>query len=176
MKQLLILLLLTSCINSNTIKEELLQLTSKSIELPKNGQIVVDGKDSTISNYFVSEYKLVVYTDSLGCHSCALNGLHVWNDLIEYTKRYKDKVKFYFIFNPPKLEDVRFAIKNNFLAYPILIDTLGEFERLNSHLPNNSAMHTFLLDQNNDVILVGSPLHNSQIEKLFKEELSKRLD
>ena len=39
-------------------------------------------------------------------------------------------------------------------------------------------MHTFLLDENNNVLLVGNPLENEKIKKLFwqivEEKLGKR--
>ncbi|MFI3306556.1 MAG: hypothetical protein R3Y68_08625 [Rikenellaceae bacterium] len=60
--------------------------------------------------------------------------------------------------------------------YPIIIDSIGEFERLNPHLPKNKAMHTFLLDENNNVVLVGNPLNNPKIEKMFKEIVEEKLD
>ena len=48
---------------------------------------------------------------------------------------------------------------------------------MNPHLPKNKALHTFLLDENNNVILVGDPLHNKKIEEMFykivKEKLGK---
>lgn len=36
-------------------------------------------------------------------------------------------------------------------------------------------MHTFLLDKNNNVILVGNPLVNKEIEKLFYKRTQELL-
>ena len=58
---------------------------------------------------------------------------------------------------------------------PILLDTLGEFEKLNPHLPKNRALHTFLLDENNNVILVGNPLRNKKIEEMFYQIVEEKL-
>lgn len=58
---------------------------------------------------------------------------------------------------------------------PFIIDINNEFEQLNPHLPKNKAMHTFLLDENNNVVLVGNPLHNPKIEKMFKEIVEEKL-
>lgn len=66
-------------------------------------------------------------------------------------------------------------MKNNSLDYPVLLDTLGEFEKLNPHLPKNKALHTFLLDENNNVILVGNPLHNKKIEEMFNKIVEEKL-
>jgi len=64
---------------------------------------------------------------------------------------------------------------NNAFDYPVLIDTLGEFEKLNVHLPKDRAFHTFLLDENNNVILVGDPLYNKMIRKMFYKIVEEKL-
>lgn len=66
-------------------------------------------------------------------------------------------------------------IANTKFDYPILLDSLGEFERLNPHLPQNKALHTFLLDENNNVLLVGNPLHNKKIEEMFYKVVEEKL-
>ena len=42
---------------------------------------------------------------------------------------------------------------------------------MNMHLPDNNMLHSFLLDKENRVVLVGSPLQNDKMEKLFWELL-----
>ena len=66
-------------------------------------------------------------------------------------------------------------IKNSRFNYPIILDTLGHFAKLNPHLPKNKALHTFLLDENNNVILVGNPLHNKKIKEMFYRIVEDRL-
>ena len=65
--------------------------------------------------------------------------------------------------------------KNVKFNYPILLDTLGEFEKLNPHLPKNHLLHTFLLDENNRVVLVGNPLRNKKIEEMFYKIVEEKL-
>ena len=67
-------------------------------------------------------------------------------------------------------------IKNSRFNYPIILDTLGQFAKLNPHLPKNKALHTFLLDENNNVILVGNPLHNKKIKEMFYRIVEDRLE
>lgn len=122
--------------------------------------------------------KYIIYSDSVNCTSCAINQMDLWNPLLEYSKNYKGQLKFYFIFCPAKknVEDVKFALhKNTDFNYPILLDTLGEFERQNPHLPKNKALHSFLLDENNNVILVGDPLHNKKIKEMFYKIVEEKL-
>lgn len=158
-----------------SIEKDIEALTSNLIVVPEDLQTTISGIDTTINDFFSSKIKMVVYTNSESCSSCALSKLHMWHGIIKYAESYNGALKYYFIFNPPKGENIRLALKNSMLDYPVLLDSLGEFEHLNPHLPKNKAMHTFLLDEDNNVILVGNPLTNKKIEKMFYEEVEKRL-
>lgn len=60
----------------------------------------------------------------------------------------------------------------------VYVDTLGLFAKQNPYLSSNTIMHTFLLDEDNNVLLVGNPLENEKIEEMFwqivEEKLGKR--
>lgn len=43
----------------------------------------------------------------------------------------------------------------------------GVFARENPHLPREAMYHTFLLDEENRVVLVGDPSRNERIKELF---------
>lgn len=127
---------------------------------------------------FQGKLKYIVYSDSINCTSCAINQMDLWNPLIKYSKNYEGQLNFYFIFCPAKkdIQRVKLALcKNTALNNLILLDTLGEFEKWNPHLPKNKMLHTFLLDENNNVILVGSPLHNKNIRKMFYQVVEEKL-
>ena len=124
-----------------------------------------------------SELKLIIYSDSIGCSPCSIKYMYEWDDLIEYAKQFNDRLKYYFIFSPKKNDEysLRFALKGALFDYPVVLDNKGDFERLNQHLPKNKALHTFLLDREGNVILVGSPLNNPKVEILFKTMVEQLL-
>ena len=175
---LLIILLFFACGNRQKIVEELSKLQSKSIILPKQSRLAIHGKDTVLMDFMkAGRLKLLIYADSSGCSPCVINKMFLWDNLIEYSKEYKGDLKFYFIFSPRKrdVKEVQIALINNAFDYPVLIDALGEFEKLNSHLPKNKAFHTFLLDENNNVILAGNPLYNKKIRKMFYKIVEEKL-
>ncbi len=157
------------------VESQMDSLMAQEISLPRKAQTTFAGKDTVIQDYFDSELKMVVYSDSLSCNSCALKGLYAWGDLVEYAKGFDGKLKFYFIFNPPHNENIRIPLRNALLPYPMLLDSEGEFSSINPHLPANRALHTFLLDKDNNVVLVGSPLNNPKIGTMFKDIVEKEL-
>ncbi len=165
-------LLLLSC---SKVSRDYDKLLSKAIILPKQSHITFLGRDTLISKYYDSHYKLVVYADSTECSSCAINKMFLWNPTIDFTKKYNNDIRLHFIFYTSNVEITRLALRANSFDYPVMLDEIGEFERLNPHLPKNKAMHTFLLDENNNVVLVGNPLHNPKIEKMFKDIVEEKL-
>lgn len=61
------------------------------------------------------------------------------------------------------------------LPYPIYMDTTGIFHRTNPQLPSNPMLHTFLLDENNEVLVVGNPLENEKIDRMFWRTVKEKL-
>jgi hypothetical protein len=49
----------------------------------------------------------------------------------------------------------------------IYIDTSMVFERHNPNLPKTQLAHTFLIDKDRKVILIGDPLKNIRVEEIF---------
>lgn len=175
---LLVTILGVACSNrEQQIVEGIKVLQSRTVQLPSNGLIMRQGKvlHENIAND--KGLKLVVYADSVGCTGCAINHIDSWGSLVDYAEQFNDRLGFYFIFSPLKreLRGTELMIANSMFDYPIMLDTLKEFERLNPHLPKNKALHTFLLDENNNVILVGNPLHNKKIEEMFYKIVEEKL-
>lgn len=152
-------------------------MQSKSITIPTDVKTLVHGKDRVMDDFMESELKLIVYAYSTGCSSCNISKMHLWNDLIAHAKPFGDRLKYYFIFAPRIAEEpaVREALEKTPFGYPVILDTKKEFERINPHLPKNKALHAFLLDADNNVILVGNPLNNAAIEKMFLETTTEML-
>lgn len=76
--------------------------------------------------------------------------------------------------------EYRRYLSYSILVFVLLFCLLGchsqiKNEIMNPHLPKNKALHTFLLDENNNVILVGNPLHNKKIEKIFYKIVEEKL-
>lgn len=75
----------------------------------------------------------------------------------------------YFVFNVPgrRLKEIKATLATYAQGLPVYIDTTGVFERTNPCLPHLSQMRTFLLNRKDTVVLVGNPLHNSNIGKIM---------
>jgi len=56
---------------------------------------------------------------------------------------------------------------------PVFVDSCYAFTRINPFIPHNTIMHTFLLNQNDSIVLVGNPLRNKKIEELVQKIILK---
>ena len=115
--------------------------------------------------------KLVIYLGGNDCAPCSLRELRHWKPALEQIGSMEDKgagIDVIFILkankNNPKIKETLLGLK---FPYPILFDSKGEFERANL-LPFNSMMHTFMLDKNRKVVLVGNPLVGQNSRQQFK--------
>lgn len=152
------------------ILQEVQNVVGSKIDLCLNDMMKIGGTDKDTINY----KKIVVFTDSSQCTSCQLNAIMQWRTFMELTEKDCNKIKFYFIFHPSKghVQSVIKKVKDIDLNAPIYIDADGIFLLRNPQIPRASRLHTMLLDENNMVLIIGNPIINDKIEKLYKDAIN----
>ena len=60
----------------------------------------------------------------------------------------------------------------NLVHWNDYLDSANIFEHQNQHIPSDVLFHTFLLDENMNVVLVGDPIRNKEINKIFWDILN----
>lgn len=176
---LLYILLITaffSCDNEQKEKEkQILQLVNewqgKQIVFPENAVFTRYLTDTTDYQIPQSEYKVLIYVDSIGCTSCKLQ-LHKWKELIEYTDSVtQNKVPFLFFFHPKDAKEICYLLKRDGFDRPICIDLDDRLNKLNK-FPADMTFQTFLLDKNNKVAVLGNPVHNTAVKDLYLKQIT----
>lgn len=170
--------LVISCGKSNDLSWKLEQMCSCPISIPWDEMDCVGGRNEVEDRMRL--LTLVVYSDSLSCSLCQLSKIHFWNDILNEVDKYGDRMAVRFIFNPKKedRQSVEFAIRTTNFNGTVYVDSTGVLMKQNTCIPVERMFHTFLLDENNNVLLVGNPLENEKIEEMFwqivEEKLGKR--
>lgn len=180
MKQILFILILLpilfSCKNEQKEKEkQIAQLVNewqgKEIKFPDNLIFTRYLTDTTDFQIPQSEYKVLVYVDSIGCTSCKLQ-LHKWKELIEYTDSVtQGKIPFLFFFHPKDYKEIRYLLKRDGFDRPICIDMDDRLNKLNK-FPEDMTFQTFLLDKDNKVAILGNPVHNIAVKELYLKQIT----
>lgn len=170
---LTILTIITSCKEND--KKHITRLVEewqgKEVHFPDNlifTRFVTDTVDYQIPQ---SDYKVLIYVDSIGCTSCKLQ-LHKWKELIAHVDSTTNgQVPFLFIFQSKDDKELRYILKRDNFTLPICIDRSNKFNKQN-HFPSDITFQTFLLDRNNKVSIIGNPIHNLQIKDLYLKQLT----
>ena len=162
--------LLASC--SESREEAMLRLVNewkdKSVIIPVRSVFTVQGKDVVDFNYRDAEYKILVYTDSVGCTSCKLQ-LPKWKRMIaEVDSLTGGSVPFLFYFHPKDSKELRFYLRRDNFTYPVCFEEDDYINRLN-RFPSDMTFQTMLLNKENKVVAIGSPVLNPKIKDLYLE-------
>ena len=146
----------------------------KEIRFPENAPCYASCKDTLqelCNEHFQKEFKILLYVDSTGCSSCRLK-LYEWEQLMEEADSlFQGKVGFLLFFQPKSVKDMSYLFIRDRFDYPVFIDLNRTIDSLN-HFPQAMQYQCFLLDKDNKVILVGNPVLNPKIWKLYKDRIA----
>ncbi len=162
-----IAILMFSCNSPRKEAEKVVrEWMGKEVKVPDGITFKIMGRDTICSDLWNKSRKILVYVDSIGCTSCRL-GLSQWKEKIDTCRSVYPDVGFLFVIHSDNYKKFEREVRFSELDYPIIYDYRDEFHKLNKFPPD--PYRTFLLDKNNKVLLIGSPIHNPKIWELFKK-------
>lgn len=172
---LLFMSLLISCHLISKKGREAQQMTlewnNRSIVLPTDLPCKVLDRDTSISLLNNSKYKIFTYIDTTGCTACQFGALD-WKQLIHEADSLNYDVDFLFYAHLKDYEEFETYLETNKFSHPVFYDYAGECNKKNN-LPNQVIYQTFLLDENNKVLLIGKPKPDSKLWELYKKIISQ---
>ncbi|MDR1980566.1 MAG: DUF1573 domain-containing protein [Tannerellaceae bacterium] len=143
----------------------------KEIVFPDNPIFTRYQTDTTDYRIPESEYKVLIYIDSMGCTSCKLQ-LPRWKELIAYTDSVTGgTVPFLFFFHPKDMKEISYLLKREGFDFPICIDLQDELNKRNQ-FPPDITFQTFLLNKENKVVVIGNPIHNLAVKELYLKRIT----
>ncbi|MDR2585250.1 MAG: hypothetical protein LBC84_03385 [Prevotellaceae bacterium] len=150
----------------------------QQITLSLGWSAIYNGVDTDVNSLMDTPCKLVVWHDSLACGICEVSRMFKWDELVADVDSMSQWFSIIFLFTPPEkdMHILTTTLKDARFNYPVFIDQNATFVEQNQKLPKNSLLHTFLLDKNNKVVLVGSPLHNPVLWELYKSTIWKMIE
>lgn len=153
-----------------TVDKNISKLLGKPLILPK--AIKISNLNSVTSNQGlqIKDYTIVTYVDAT-CGSC-LKDLVFWNEFLSELKLKKISCEFkMYVYSNDYEEFERTTAKDLKLIYPWIQDSKAEFPTLN-RIPDK-MFQTALLDKNNEVVLLGSPVLKISLKELYIQTLTK---
>lgn len=172
-KYLLLLIIIaigTSCVDSdkqqarNLVKE----WSGKEIKFPSQMDFINSSGQSVDLDFSTANHKVLVYVDSLGCTSCKLK-LGQWKNLIDSLDKFQ--VPVLFIFQSKDTKSIKHVMLESDFDYPYFQDIDGTLNTLNV-FSEDPRFQTFLLDSKNQIKLIGNPVNNQDIRRLYLEAVT----
>lgn len=143
----------------------------KKISFPDNPVFTRFVTDTVPYKIPKTDYKVVVFVDSVGCISCKLQ-LPRWKDFMhEVDSLSGGNVPFIFFFQTKDVRELRNILRCDHFSHPVCIDTEDSFYKLN-RFPREMMFQTFLVDSENRVKVIGNPIHNLSIKDLYLKEVT----
>ena len=123
-------------------------------------------------------YRMVVYVDSAECTPCALSKLRFWNPLIKEAQDKKIDIDYIFILapRPESMDDINMELGITDLQSSIYLDTAYVFKKHNPAIPEETKYHSFLLNNKDRVVFVGSPIDNKKIKNVYYQALYHKIN
>lgn len=161
-----------SCSNKKQdIERAVNEWIGREIVLPVNVKMKLGMKDTSCQDLFNKDFKIVIYVDSSGCTSCKFKIFELRN-LIRTTINNHKNVSFLIYFNLKNYFELQHRLVSNDFNYPVIFDYDDRLNSVNK-LSKNSNFHTFLLDKNNEIILIGDPIGRPKLWNLYLQQISK---
>lgn len=147
----------------------------KKVNIPTGIEARILGRDTTVSmaDAMKKDYCVLTFFDSTGCTECNMQ-LHDWNPRVREMAGQGERVSFVFVVHARNFAAISaYAVKNKF-DHVIFHDKDRALWRANPHLPTRGDLHTFLLDDEQKVVLIGNPARHEALWELYKSEIEKK--
>jgi hypothetical protein len=161
----------------NDSKKEITKIVSewqgKEIIFPENRIFTRFGQDTLAYQIPVSDFKILMYVDSVGCTSCKLQ-LHKWAGFISEVDSLTGKsVPVLFFFHPKDKRELTYLLKRDGITAPVCVDEEDKINSIN-HFPANQDFQCFLLDKDNKVVYIGNPIQNIRIKEMYLSQITPK--
>lgn len=154
-------------------KREMKQLVeywrNKEIIFPDNLKTKIYGRDTLNDLLFTHKYKIFNYADTSGCSECMLK-FYEWRQLKKEIDSLQLDVEIVYVIFSKHYREVEVSQILNKLDVPLLYDSLGYMMQQYS-FSADPRYRTFLLDSDNRVVAIGSPVLNKKVWDLYCEKI-----
>lgn len=161
--------LLFSCNNNDKIINEVKELSHRKItfcdgykELPCNSKL-------SLGNLIKQDIKIITYMDNISCTSCGIKTLKLWQKEI---KELNKDVAYIIILHSDYDDKIFEMTKRLSLDFPLMYYDSKVFEERNGLKGILACNKTFLLNKNNEIILVGEPFGREKLTNLYRKHIN----
>lgn len=154
------------------LEKQILAMDGMNINLEfDNAEAFYRGVDSLYTPRLVK--KLILFVDSASCSGCFLSHLVSYFEINDSLGAHNAEMLVVLHPQNDKLDEIRKLLRHEQFPFWCIMDKEREFVRQNPGIPDNQILHTFALNESNQIVLVGDPTRNDKIKELFSREILK---
>lgn len=152
--------------SKRTLEQQIITMHGIPINLNfESAKAFFCGRDTTYMSSPVK--KLIMFADSTMCSGCFIGKLAEYfevNDTILFRH-----FQLLVVMHPKSgyQDEVILRLQHEKFPFWCIVDSHGEFIKNNQNIPDNKLLHTFTIDEENRIILVGDPKGNNRIMNLL---------
>lgn len=172
-------ILFTACNDpKDKMQHNIQQMQSTPIYIPYSDMACwTEDSISSIDLCKQAKLKLVHYVDSVQCTTCYLQKVAQYEKLFQLEQETNYRFVNVFVIAPGSNRKRMLLLdhKDKLLPQMLFVDTAHVFTEKNKTIPSEEIYHTFLLNENDSVILVGNPVVYPKIAEIFYSTVKGRL-
>lgn len=162
-----LLLSVCSC-NESGIKEKMSQILGQHIIIPYDK---LEKRDCSLFGETYNNEKrftLVLYTDGNQCVPCEIVSFSSLEKMNRNDSLWQELRKVYiFDVKPDNATSLYMKLCKFRIEQDVFFDTCGVFRKSNPFIPDSKLYHSFILDNNGTVKLIGNPFKNEKLRHLL---------
>lgn len=169
---LFFLILLSSCNFSTRVKMK--RMAGEYFTVPSGLYKIHNDTIFECESATISKPTIVVWIDSLSCMECTLLHFDHYHKLFSYCKDSIDNAVDVMMIFSPKHNAVETTIRNistYVKEYDVYVDYANSLYTGNPYIADDENMHSFLLDRNGRIQLIGYPLYTDAMWNLYRNYL-----
>ena len=173
MKYIISLLVLAFLYGCSHIKEDIKGIMEHNLSIPQSEMISFSWSSQLDSVRTPKNLSLIFYITKEQCQSC------YFSELIKYERNNyellkKKGIRILYIISTDNLnrESLEHELINARIKGTVYLDTCNVFLESNPQIPNNELFHTFVINKEGKVLMVGNPFQNEKMEALFKKVIA----
>ena len=163
---LIVVVTILACNNDARYIRDIKMLTHQKIDFPEGYVELACNSQTTLDSLLNQDLKIVSYYGDVVCTPCCAKTLKRWQGEI---KNLDENISFIIVAH--SVDNKKFSVFTDSLCldYPIMLYKTDVFEKTNNLGDVLARNRTFLLNKDNEIILVGEPFDRKQLSELYKK-------
>ena len=150
------------------MKDKLIQFKSKKIDIPYEMMNVYNC--SMCPDTAKRPIMVVKYINNVNCGHCIAFDLLKMQEVI--SSLYGDCCGLICIIGGMSNSNIVKEFHDSHVNSEVYLDTCNAFLGANPQIPDNELFHTFVINNEGKVLMVGNPFQNEKMEALFKKVIA----